>query len=400
MKFPLTTISVFATIAAGKYLADPPPKFNSSQWANIQYNNPSVAVIPGAFNRSVFDAPWDSNNTDKSIQKINKFINTTSFVAYDDKFFDIIGPDAVIKKVHDLPFQSHEAPCWNPKSKELFFVEWGPPGGNDGEHSWQYILNTETNKLRNVTTNPPTFNAHGCVFYKGNMYIASDGNRNETGSLIKIEPGTLKKTVLLNNYYQQPFMGFNDLDIDEDGNFWLTDSKAGSGRGILPFTPPTNPTIYYVNGTTMRPKAVYITTGNANGIAVGPSKNGDKQVYFADTGASEFQPRRKNPYGERMLWSYDSSPDGVLSNPVLLNNPITYFYDGLRVSRNGWIFAGAGDGVDVIDPKSGLTLGSIRVGGGNYVAVNMAFGRNELWIVGWGGVWHVSGVKERLDRRW
>ncbi|KAK1624341.1 hypothetical protein BDP81DRAFT_398439 [Colletotrichum phormii] len=57
----------------------------------------------------------------------------------------------------------------------------------------------------------------------------------------------------------------------------------------------------------------------------------------------------------------------------------------------------AGDGVDVIDPVSGLALGTVRVGGGSNLAVNMAFGENELWIVGRGGVWHVTGVAERLD---
>ena len=35
---------------------------------------------------------------------------------------------------------------------------------------------------------------------------------------------------------------------------------------------------------------------------------------------------------------------------------------------------------------------------GDYVAVNMAFGDNKLLIVGAGGVWHVSGVRERLAR--
>lgn len=56
--------------------------------------------------------------------------------------------------------------------------------------------------------------------------------------------------------------------------------------------------------------------------------------------------------------------------------------------------------MDVIDPVSGLTLGTIRVGGGENLAVNLAFGEHELWIVGRGGVWHVSGIQERLDRTW
>lgn len=62
------------------------------------------------------------------------------------------------------------------------------------------------------------------------MYIVTDAGKNETGALVKVNPGTLEKTVLLNNYYQQPFMGFNDLDIDKDGNFLMTDSKSADVR--------------------------------------------------------------------------------------------------------------------------------------------------------------------------
>lgn len=286
------------------------------------------------------------------------------------------------------------------------------------------MLNTETNVLRNITTNPPTTNAHGCVFYRGAMYVVTDGSHTETGALVKIEPGSLNKTVLLNNYYQQPFMGFNDLDIDPDGNFWLTDSRSAyvsngctsvgkriimgsytnttKGRGLIDFYPPTNPTVYMVNGTTMRPKVVHITTGNANGVAVSAPSDGSRQLYLPDTGVSVFKPvSLKDPYGDRRLTAYDIATEGgVLSNPRLLNNPISYFYDGIRVSRNGYIFAGVGDGVDVIDPLTGLTLGTIRVGGGENLAVTLAFGEHELWTVGRGGVWHVSGIQERLDRKW
>lgn len=157
-----------------------------------------------------------------------------------------------------------------------------------------------------------------------------------------------------------------------------------------------------VNGTTKRPKVVHITTGNANGVAVSVPSDGPRRLYLPDTGVSVFKPEsRKDPYGDRRLTAYDVAVEGgVLSNPRLLNNPIAYFYDGIRVSRNGYIFAGAGDGVDVIDPVSGLTLGTIRVGGGENLAVNLAFGEHELWIVGRGGVWHVSGIQERLDRTW
>ena len=69
--------------------------------------------------------------------------------------------------------------------------------------------------------------------------------------------------------------------------------------------------------------------------------------------------------------AFDISRSGsVLSNRRLLSNLILYFYDG----------------VDVIDPEPGFTLGTVRDRDGKNLAVNISFWRNKLWIVGQGGV--------------
>lgn len=166
-------------------------------------------------------------------------------------------------------------------------------------------------------------------------------------------------------------------------------------------TPPNDPSVYFVNGTTLQPKVVWTTgagNGNANGIAMAPDGN---TIYIPDTGVSKFRPSMKDSYGRRMVWAFDLVGRGaVLANQRLLTSPISYFYDGIRVSGEGWIFAGSGDGVDVIDPVSGFVLGSIRTGGGQNLAVSLSFGEHEMWIVGRGGVWHVKGVKAKLRREW
>lgn len=164
----------------------------------------------------------------------NERLNTTSFVAYDERFFDIMGPNVTIEHVQKLALQTHEAPCLVPGTDDLLFVEWGPPGGQNGVHSWQYLLNTKTNVLRNITTNPPTINLHGCVARNDKLYIVTDGGPDETGYLAEIDPNTWTRKVLLNHYFEQPFLGFNDLDMDAEGNFYLTDSKSG----WVTFPPP------------------------------------------------------------------------------------------------------------------------------------------------------------------
>jgi gluconolactonase len=140
---------------------------------------------------------------------------------------EILGPEATIEHVQELAFQSHEAPCYIEDTNQLFFVEWGPPGGDNGTHPWQYLLDIDTNELRKITTDPPTYNAHGCVVYNDSLYVVTDGYGDQgTGELVKIDPQSWKQEVILNNYFVQPFAGFNDLEIDPHGNFYLTDSKS------------------------------------------------------------------------------------------------------------------------------------------------------------------------------
>lgn len=79
---------------------------------------------------------------------------------------------------------------------------------------------------------------------------------------------------------------------------------------------------------------------------------------------------------------------------------MSYFYDGIRASREGRLYAGSGDGVDGIEPDTGFVLGSIPVGGGSNVAVSLAFGGHGMWIVGKGKVWHVKNIKAQLMRDW
>ncbi|EKG17718.1 Six-bladed beta-propeller TolB-like protein [Macrophomina phaseolina MS6] len=357
----LATLAVGRAFAAPGFLMALPEEFHGSKssWAWLSYNNPDFAVLPGHFNRTIFDSPTATNVTDPGLAAANQFLNSTNFVAYDEAFFDIIGPNATITHVQSLPYQIHEAPCFVPGTNKLFFVEWGLPGGDNGQHSWQYLLNTETNELRNITTDPPTVNVHGCVAYNGSLYVVTDGSRTETGYFAKIDPATWKRTTLLNHYYEQPFLGFNDIAVDPSGNFYLTDSKsawvgehteiiifpcfhfcsrpektqadlsadsAPQGRSLIPWTPPTNPGTYFVDARTLRPTLLQLTTGNANGVAVSPAGT---TLYLADTGAAGFPGQPRSGLGARELWAYDvprtasNKTIPVLTNRRLLGSPIS-----------------------------------------------------------------------------
>jgi hypothetical protein len=44
-----------------------PSAFNTSQWSWVSNEDPLLAVIPGAFNRTVFEAPSAGNVSDQRV---------------------------------------------------------------------------------------------------------------------------------------------------------------------------------------------------------------------------------------------------------------------------------------------------------------------------------------------
>jgi hypothetical protein len=53
--------------ALGQLDAGIPTGFNSSRWSWVSNEDPTLAVIPGAFNRTVFDAPSAANVSDQGV---------------------------------------------------------------------------------------------------------------------------------------------------------------------------------------------------------------------------------------------------------------------------------------------------------------------------------------------
>lgn len=54
----------------------------------------------------------------------NDHIQQSSFVAYDQRFFDIIGSNATVEQLQILTFQLHEAFCYIKETSQLFFFDW------------------------------------------------------------------------------------------------------------------------------------------------------------------------------------------------------------------------------------------------------------------------------------
>ncbi|PVH83646.1 hypothetical protein DL98DRAFT_529345 [Cadophora sp. DSE1049] len=312
-------------------LGELPAGFSSnvsgSSWAH--YDARKLAVLPEHFNRSIFDPPWVSQVENPSLLSANEVFNTGDFIAFDPSFFTFIGPSAKVSRVINFPdATNHEGSCYIPSTNQLFFAAWG------FSHNWQFVLDGATNTLHNITTSPPTWNAHGCVHYNGFLYVATDGGEDGAGgqytSIVKIDPRNWIMEKVINNFYEMLFLGFNDLDIDRNGNFWVTDSTSAWGRYMTAFAPPTTPAVYFINATSLVPKWVYQTSGNANGIAISSTF----ALYVSSTGISSGRPNVKDPYKNRQLMAYDTrGGKPQLRDGRLFSTTVNYYCDGVRFEQ-------------------------------------------------------------------
>lgn len=114
-----------------------PQGFNSSLISFIDRHK--LDVIDGSFNRSIWSTPWNDTLSTALSSSDFGYVLSTSFVAYDRRFLDIIGQQPSIKKLMDLDQRIHEAPTYVPDTNQLFFTAWGELKPDMfAQHNWQY----------------------------------------------------------------------------------------------------------------------------------------------------------------------------------------------------------------------------------------------------------------------
>lgn len=80
---PLLSAVLFGKcLFASHYLHDLPLRFraNTSKWAWVSYESSFVAVLPGSFNRSVFDALHETKVSDDGIGEAFVFRKSLSII--------------------------------------------------------------------------------------------------------------------------------------------------------------------------------------------------------------------------------------------------------------------------------------------------------------------------------
>ncbi|RMZ44632.1 lactonohydrolase [Aspergillus flavus] len=369
-------------------------------------------VLPYHFFRNVSTMDDISTFGDTTVASgtLLEGVNSANFLVYDrERGLEILGANPSYKFMFAVSEAVHEAPVYIASQNKLYLSQLAPPPG----YLPQLVvdLNEDPPTLSEYLSDPPVYAPNGGTFHDGKIiWGASGGNRSIGGSeqrisLRTLDPETNKSVTLINNYFGYYFNTIDDLAVHpKTGDIWFTDPQY-SWFNALTDTPPQLPSASYrYNASSGAVFVIDDSIGQPNGIAFSP---GGSVVYITDTAAvsAPVDPQYGHPGSifnatqRRTVYAFDVSEDGTSAynkRPIYMASG--FVPDGLKVAANGYIVAGVGRGVDVLDPSGQLLL-TIQT---NYTVQNFAWTGPELktlWLMGNGGIskveWQLEGQELR-----
>ena len=326
------------------------------------------------------DEPFfDIGITDKHVEKELEEIANAEFIAFDVRFFDLIGSRPLLEPMFNLSktISLREAPVYVPTSNLLFVSDMG------ARKPMRINLTEKEPTLEYVSLHPHLESINGAAYsaFDNLIYATVNPSPGISGGIYAIDPETLETFPVVNNYVGHHFNSPNDLVVQDDG-LWFTDPPYAAllGNGS---TAELRPNVYFYNTSSHVLKAVDENLQLPNGIALSPD---NKILYVADSGAlcqPIGQPTVASEH--RSIYAYDIV-DSLLFNKRLVYITDFWVPDGVKVSASGTIYTAAGIFVDVISPD-GVLLGKIRTQGSMQNLIFAGPKYEELWIVGLGGVY-------------
>lgn len=289
-------------------------------------------------------------------------------VRLDSRLDRLVRHDAVLEKIAD-GFAWIEGPAWNHQGRYLLFsdipnnaiMKWQDGAGVSLFLKPSGYTGTVPFEGREPGSNGLTFDA------AGRLIFCAHGDRR----IARLEPDG-RRTTLVDRYQGKRLNSPNDLVFKSNGDLYFTDPPFGlpmafddprkelDFQGVYRLSP---------NGAlTLLTKEIKAP----NGIAFSPD---EKTLYITDVDPN------------RPAWlAYDVREDGTIANGRVFfdatpwKKPNYGGPDGLKVDRNGNLFAARPGGINVFTPD-GTHLGSIETG---VATSNVAWGDDGsvLYITG------------------
>ncbi|KAF2216378.1 hypothetical protein CERZMDRAFT_93675 [Cercospora zeae-maydis SCOH1-5] len=350
--------------------------------------NQNLAVIPGNWQSGpIQSAFYDIQAEEPCMASVLEEIKAASFIAFDQAFFDVIGSNAKVEKIQTFPpslKHVHEAPVYLPESNELLYSDTSVTGH-------LYAINIDTRAVRQIDLDPPLQNVNGGTRHKGRVYVTTNGG--SVRGIFEVNVTTGRVETIANNYRGRHLNSPNDLIFDSKGNLYFTDPDYGVDNGWKDVQPSELPnSVYRVDAKTrfMQSLTVGVVT-KPNGLALSPDES---ILYIADSNSSTNVLK-----SERGVWAFDNREAGLLENPRLVYLVEGGWPDGLRVTKNGLLFAAVHGGMDVVDPTSGVVLGRINTPGETIFNLEPARGKGQWLLTGQDNIYKVTIKEQPLEEK-
>lgn len=195
----MKVLSFLAVIgcAAAQSLLQPLP----SQYANrsdIVYISNNLAVIPPPFNYTgglYLNSFTSLNVSNSSFATQLGVAGNASFLIFDPRFVDILGPNPQLELFFNLSTNVHEAPSFLPDQNVVFFSEL------ETANQFFIQLNNTPSTITNISFTPPIFSINGGTYSTrdGMLYLAANGGNGTVPAVWMANPNNLTSKVLVNN---------------------------------------------------------------------------------------------------------------------------------------------------------------------------------------------------------
>jgi hypothetical protein len=198
--------------------------------ANITCIHRYMSVLPPSYSKDADPSTGFGATLVPDDPSWKALVPNADFVVFDKKRgLELLGSAPKISRGY-IPVLNviHEAPIYVPELNKLFTTQDGPPGNLS---NIIIDLNYDPPRVESFVTDPPVYQPTGGILHNGSIYWAVQGNNQslpnglkQRPGVVRVDPKTLKAEWLVNNYYGFYFGGLNDLNVDDVGDVWFTDS--------------------------------------------------------------------------------------------------------------------------------------------------------------------------------
>ena len=290
--------------------------------------------------------------------------NTGRIMRLDPRLDRLLPPGAALEKIAD-GFAWVEGPAWNRRGGYLLFSDIP----NNAIFRWQEGAGVSLFLKPSGYTGATPFagrepGSNGLTFdAAGRLVVCEHGDRRIT----RLEPDG-RKTVLADRYEGRRLNSPNDLVFRSNGDLYFTDPPFGLPKAFNDSGKELDFSGVYRLSADGRLTLLTREIKAPNGIAFSPD---EKTLYVTDVDPS------------RPAWlAYDVKVDGTIANGRVFFDAAAWTRarkggpDGLKVDRQGNLFAAGPGGVYIFAPD-GSHLGIIETG---VATSNVAWG-NDGWVL-------------------